>query len=226
MVQALTVHGRYQRGLAKLRDLDAEPAQELLSALRDIPSTVNSYSVAAAVADEVDTLAASDVEEIVPALLHVHSIRDVSGLPVSDLAEGVARGMEEASSEEIRSSPEARGAFRARLTEVLGIESLRIIARGAGLLLEHEHSATQTRIVTDIRPIFDQENPKAPPAGAMVVHTLKIGYMTDGEEKSFFVALDASDARELSEQLERANSKAESLRAVLKAAQVPYVDSE
>ncbi len=225
MVRPLPGHRRYQGGLAKFRDLEAEPTSDLLLALRKIPSTVNSNSVASAVADKVDTLAASDVEDIVPALLHVHSIRDVSGLPVSDLAEGIARGMEEMSREEIRSSPRDRDAFQARLVEMFGIDSLRVIARAADLLFEHEHTATQTRIVTDIRPIFEQENPQALPTGAMVVHTLKITYLAEGEEKSFFVALDANDVRELSEQLERANSKAESLRLVLEAAQVPYVDS-
>ena len=196
MVRPLSVHRRYRSGLAKFRALSHDDAVDLLSALQDIPSTINSHAVAAAVAEKIDTLAASDVEEMVPALLHIHSIRDVSGLPVSDLAEGIARRMDEAPSEEIRSSPKAGEAFQARLAELLGIDSLRIIARAAGLLFEHEHSATQTRIVTDIRPIFEQENPQAPPVGAMVVHTLRISYLTDGEEKSFFVSLDATDARE------------------------------
>lgn len=222
----MAVHRRYQRGLAIFRDLPPEAVQELLAALGNVPSTVNSYSVASAVAAKLDTVAASDVEEIVPALLHIHSIRDTRELPVSDLAEGIALGMESTPPREIRSSPEDREAFRARLTEALAIESLRVIARAAGLLFENEHSATETRIITDIRPIFEQESPKAVPVGAMVVHTLRIGYIADGEEKNFFVALDAGDVRELAEQLRRANSKAESLRAVLEAARVPYVDSD
>jgi hypothetical protein len=226
MAKALTISRRYQGGLAKFRDLEAESAQELLVALKDAPSTVSSYSLSSAVAAKVDTIAATDVEEIVPSLLHVHSVRDISALPVSDLAEGIARGMEEASSNGIRSSPQQHDSFRARLVEVLGIDQLRVIARAAGLLFENEHSATQTRILTDIRPIFEQESPQAPPVGAVVVHTLKISYWADNEERSFFVALDTNDVRELSEQLERANLKADSLRSVLEAAQVPYVDSE
>lgn len=227
MVTPLIVNRRYQSGLAKFRDLSPESAQELLATFRIIPpSTVSSYSLSSEVAANVDTIAASDIEQIVPALLHIHSIRDISASSVSDLAEGIARGMEEIPNEEIRSSSGDREPFRERLTEALNVDPLRVIARAAGLLFEHEHNATQTRVITDIRPIFEQENPQSPPIGAAIVHTLKVSYLADNEEKSFFVALDTNDVQELSEQLERANSKAESLRSVLEAARVPYVGSD
>jgi hypothetical protein len=198
-----------------------------LTALRSVPSTVNAHSLSLAVADNVDTVAASDVEEMVTALLHLHSVRDVRESPVADLAESVALGLErDPLNGDTETPPEDNEVFRERLTDALSVNQLRIIARAAGLRFENEHSLTGTRVVTDIRPVFEQENPHEPPAGAMVVHTLKINYIASGEENSFFVSLDAEDIRELTEQLQRANSKTESLQAVLKAADVHYVDSD
>ncbi len=228
MATPLTVPRRYQSGLAKIRDLDDKSTQELLAALQKIPPTVNSDSLASAVAAMVDTIAVSNVEEIVPALLSLYSIKDDPQFSALEVAQGMALGMEEIPAEELRSSldEEQRDSFQNRLLELLSIDALSAIARAGGLLLDNEHSLRRSRIITDIRPIFEPDKPQAPPAGAVIVHMLKISYWADNEVKNFFVALDTNDVRELSEQLERANSKAESLKSVLEAANVSYIDAE
>lgn len=226
MAAPLTVPRRYQVGFAKIRDLDDTSAHELLTALQKLPSTVDPASLSSAIATAVNTIAASDIEEIVPAILQIYSIREVSEESVPEVAEGIARGMEEVVSRRLKSSEEQRDSFQARLAELLSINSLSVIVRAGGLFFENEHSLRQTRIITDIRPVFEQEHRQAPPKGAVIVHTLKVSYWADGEAKDFFVALDSGDIRKLLEQLEWADSKAESLKAVLDAAQVPYIDAE
>ncbi len=157
-------------------------------------------------------------------------IKDDPQFSASDVAEGMALEMEEISSKELRSPPdeEQRDHFQGRLLALLSIDALSTVARAGGLLLENEHSLRQTRVVTDIRPVFESEKPDASPAGAVIVHTLKISYWADNEVKNFFVALDTNDVRELSQQLERANAKAESIKkSVLdKGTEVSYIDAE
>lgn len=228
MATALTAPKRHQRGLAKIRDLDEGSIQELLGALHKVPPTVNPNSLTSAVAAMVAAIEVSDIEDIVPALLFLYSIKDDPQFSTSEVAEGMALGMEEISSQELRSSAgtNERHFFQDRLLELLNIDALSAVARAGGLMLENEHSLRQARIITDVRPIFGPEKPQAHPEGAVIVHTLKISYWADNEVKNFFVALDTNDVRELSEQLERANSKAESLRAVLDAADVSYIGAE
>lgn len=226
MAAALTVPKQYQNGYAKIRDLDDESFRELLAALQKIPSTISFTSLASAVAAMVDTIAVSDVEEIVPAASFLHTLEDGLELSVSEVAERIARGMEEIAPEKLKSPPDRNDAFQARLLEILKLDSLSITARAGGLSIENERSLSEARIITDIRPIFERKNPQAPPAGAVIIHTLKISYRDDNQRRSFFVTLDNDGILELSEQLERASSKAESLKSVLKAAQVPYIDAE
>lgn len=223
----LTVPRRYQASLAVLRDLDEEPAQALLSALREVPWTFNSDSLSSAVATKASNIAASDVENIIPALLNLYSIKDVLELSASDVAEGVARGMEDDTvPRRVRSSPEDRDSFQARLYELLTIDTLEVIAKAGSLTSENEHSLRQARIVTDIRPVFERENPRNPPRGAVIVHTLKISYWADNDLKEFFVALDTKDVSDLSKQLTRANDKAASLESALEKIDVHYVSAE
>ncbi len=207
--------------------MDDKPAQALVSALQEVPWTFNADSLSSAVAAKVDIIAASDVQKIMPAVLHLYSIKDVLELPAADVAEGVAHGMEEETvSRRLRSPTEDRESFQARLLELLNIERLDVIARAGGLIFENEHSLRQARIVTDVRPVFERENPQAPPRGAVIVHTLKISYWADDGLKEFFVALDTKDVGDLVKQLARANDKADSLRSVLEAAKVRYVGAE
>jgi hypothetical protein len=224
MAMPLRVPREHEGGFAKIRDLDDESAQELLAALQKLPATINPDSLISAVAAAMaDTIAASDVEEMVPALLFLYSARDATGASASDIAEGIARGMERVVSRELRSSPEYREPFQARLVELLSADSPSVIARAGNLSMENEHTLRYTRVITDIRPVFEQEDPKATPRAAAIIHTLKISYSADNQTKNFFVMLDDNDISELLEQLERANSKAESLRAILRAAQVPII---
>ena len=226
MATPLRVPKRYEGGLAKIRDLSDESTQELMSALPKSPTTINQDSLSSAVASMVDTIAASDVEEMIPALLALYALKNASQLAITDVAEGVARWMEESASDALKSSPEERGAFESRLVELLGVDSLSVLARAGGLLLENEHTLLRARIVTDIRPVFEPNSPEAPPEGAVIVHMLKITYLDDNETREFFVALDTNDVSELSKQLERANLKAESLKSILAGTDVRYMDAK
>lgn len=226
MVTPLRIPRQYEEGFVKLRDLSDESAQELSTALQQVPDTYNEASLSSAVATKVDTIAATDVEKMVPALLSLYVHRDRYELAISDVVQSIAQAMEESSSERIKLLSEDRAAFESRLANLLNVEQLNVTARAGLLSLENEHSLQEARVLTDVRPIFGPENPEAAPKGAVIVHTLKISYLGDNDVKNFFVALDTKDVRDLLEQLERADAKAESLKKMLKTAGVSYLDAK
>ncbi len=196
-----------------------------MAALREVPDTYNEIALSSAVAAKVDTIAASDVEEMVPALFSLYSYRDYRQAAISDVVQGIAQAMEESRSDQLRLLPEHRSDFEDLLAKLLDVEPLNVRARARALVLENEHTLQEARVLTDIRSVFEPENLEDKPKGAVILHTLKIGYLADNEPKEFFVALDTDDVRELIEQLERADAKAESLKSsVLKPAQVPPID--
>jgi len=228
MATPLRVPGQYEGGFAKIRDLSDESAQELLAALQQAPDNYNGDSLSLAVAEMVDTIAASDVREIVLALLSLYSYRDYSQEAISEVAAAIAQAMEESRSEQFRLHTDERPHFEERLAQLLGIGSLNVTVRAGRLSIENAHPLQDVRIVTDVRPVFEPDAVEATPKGAIVLHQLKLTYWANSssDTENFFITLDANDVRKLLDQLERASSKAASLKAVLKAAQVPYIDSE
>lgn len=123
MATPLRVPGQYAEGFAKIRDLGDESAQELLAALQEAPPNYNESSLSSAVAEVVDTIAASDIMELVSALLSLYSYRDYSQSAISDVTEGIAQAMEESRSERLRLSPEERPRFEERLAKLLDTSS-------------------------------------------------------------------------------------------------------
>ena len=79
--------------------------------------------------------------------------------------------------------------------------------------------------MTDMRPVFGSDEK---PAGAVVVHTLKLTYH-EGPKRSlreFFVAMNRDDLDELREVLDRALRKQSELSHVLAQCGLPDLDKE
>lgn len=91
------------------------------------------------------------------------------------------------------------------------------------MLLEQGQAFCGARILTDIRPLFAPDL-KAAPTAALVVHTLRISYHQGSELKQFYVAMDSEDIQALKNTLDRAESKAENLHAVLDTAKITCLD--
>lgn len=80
------------------------------------------------------------------------------------------------------------------------------------LLSENAHIYRDSRIMTDVRLLFEDEVEIAPHCG-VVLHQLKIEYLENEKPKSFFVCLDNEDVLKLIENLQRALKKEESIKA-------------
>jgi hypothetical protein len=92
------------------------------------------------------------------------------------------------------------------------------------VLTEEERIFYSARILTDIRPIFNEAGNLI--EAAVIVHNLKIHFGENGDETDFYVALDTSDIQALREVLDRADEKAKQLQSLLQRSQISYLDAE
>jgi hypothetical protein len=67
-------------------------------------------------------------------------------------------------------------------------------------------------------------DPKVPPTGVVMVHMLDLGYHKDGDLKHLYIAMDSLDITILREVLDRAESKSECLKPLIKKAGVEFLD--
>ena len=102
-----------------------------------------------------------------------------------------------------------------------------VTGRAASLISEHEHvfCADNSRIISDVRPIFPAGD-ILKPVGAVIVHMLKLAYHQDKDTKEFFVALDTEDVRLLRDLLDRAIAKEVRINEALESSAISLVGDE
>jgi hypothetical protein len=216
----------YLQGFQLLLRLSGEQVEALDSALASTAPTLRSRDLASALSENVPGVDDDDMEEVVEAILSLYRFQETFDEDDRDfLGEFITDSILNTPDLDIPEEFDAEG-FAKRLDSLLSHESTAgVTAKALLLLRDHEHRLCHSRLYTDVRHIF-LGKAMTDPAGAVIVHQLKIAYHQGRELREFFVALDTADIAELRDMLDRADRKADSIKRSLERASVPYIDAE
>lgn len=211
---ALTIPPQYLRGYAVLRGLEEDQTEELVSALKEVQPTRNRVGLHSRVASKAKSIGRSELDKAMDVLLSLFSLRDDLDMSTLELVGAISEAVDQSELEGLPfSSQESRESFEAMLIQILEIESLGVAAKAISLVYEQDHIVHAIpRVLTDLRPIFSSDPAETYMQGAMVTQTLKLEYHEGDEVTELFVALNAQQVDRLIDVLERAKSKAESLK--------------
>ena len=215
----------YEVGLVKIFNLSENAIYSLTVALADAKPTLKSKAQAASIAAKVQGITVQDIESLIDTLASLSLARMSMEMSISEFAENIVEAIEESEIKPQNLNEDTRSLFKSKLESLLDIGVIRIAAKADEVLHQHEHALSRVRIFTDIRSVFGDE-PKAVPEAVVIVHTLKLTYIQEGDLKDFFVAMDASDIKMLRDALDRAEQKAESLKSLLSQSNLSYIGSE
>jgi hypothetical protein len=219
----LRIPERYRPGLSVLANLTDTEFRELLAAAVQAPSTFASYrDLAVWIADGVRTVNSGELTKVVDSIASLHRLLSRPGVTPSKLASDATVAVGDIQGFKILEGVD----FSERLSALLELSCFNIVAIKAKELQSLcERTVCDTRILTDVRPIYG-ESTVNPPTGMIVIHTLKIGYHDSGtgRHKEFYVALDDSDIAELRKALDRATEKTQSLKPVIEKTGVRLID--
>lgn len=211
-------------GLMKIGTLSNESFRELLSALKNIPLKIRQHRIFEDWPLKLETLPQKDAKAIKDAIIPLYVGRASGQVPVSNYVDDIADALKEArGGVEWIQSEEVLSKFKERLSQLLSIDSLQLIAKAHDVLIEHAHTFSTARIISDIRPVYG-DKAEEPPRAAVLVHMLNLTYFSSGERQEFIVALDTKDIHYLMDMLERAKTKTESLKAVIASTNMTYMD--
>lgn len=220
---SLDIPQEYREGIAKFVSLSDESFQELIAALEQTPPALKYSTVATNVASKVTSIPKDDVEDIVEIAVSLNIVRHGVDVAEAEFLDDVLEGLDETDVDALHLTGEARDRFKRRLSTLLSTRSLQVASRVRSLQIEHDRRFCSARILTDIRPVFGV-NPDDAPMAAVVTNTLRVSYHHNSELKDVYLVLTADDLKKLRESIERAEKKAQSLKAVLDAAKVPYLE--
>ncbi len=101
---------------------------------------------------------------------------------------------------------------RVCLKRLLEAPSVFLAAKAADISYDFERVYIAGRLLTSVRPVFDDERRDI--HGASIVQTLRLEFVApNGDQSSISVAMDMDDIRRLKEECERATNKAQRAQA-------------
>ena len=220
------VPSKRREGLLCIAQLNNDAVKELFSAMATYP--VRLYPTDSDIFQHINgaikTIPEQDIRLILDTLLSIYPAMSSSNSTLKTFVSDIVASMRDhAPANEPAIDDSLFSNLQDSLGKLLTVPSISLAAKATDILFENERSLVSSRILTDVRPVFDCETNDI--SGGLVIHTLKLEYLTENT-KEFFVCLDSDDIDDLILNLERAKQKAEKLKHVLAAASVTFIDTD
>lgn len=100
------------------------------------------------------------------------------------------------------------------INKIINSEYLKVSNKGIKLIGSNSNTFIKAQIISDIRSIFKddvEENPEC----AVILHNLKIRYLSNDLQKEFFLTLDIKDLKDLKGTIDRAITKHDKLKETM-----------
>jgi len=224
--RVLDIPERYRTGLVAIAHLEPSSFDELSSALRRAPQCSTAKELSAWVTPEVKSISASDIPKVIDTLTSLYRVRVRAEIPADILARDVVHTMRESGAPELLVTDERRPLAQEQLAKLLSHSSLNILeTKVQELKHEYEHTFCDSRIFTDLRPVFGGDVGDAP-STMLLVHILKLGYHDEHESRhrELHIALTSEHLQVLKDVIARAETKEKTLRTQLQSADIKPIE--
>lgn len=117
-----------------------------------------------------------------------------------------------------------RDVLAERLRVIISTPAVRTIAGVEDLVGETDRLYRSARVILDARPVYEDVEGLPEVREVVVLHSLRLKYWEDGEERVFTVVLRDEDVRGLKNELRRTELKAESLERSRRQSETQLAD--
>ena len=223
----ITIPEEAYPAIQKLAHLSAEEFPAFLNALERSKPAATPRFFWKHVAEHVPEISGSTIKMIVNELFSMnYAFEDIDDLSTAELAQSVAEAAFAEQSEEFPINEADRDILKDRLEKLflLKTAAFGLTSKAVGLLTDADRLFYTARILTDVRPIFNEEGDEV--QATVIMHNLVLHYGENDKHKDFFITLDTNDVKVLREVLDRADNKAKALESLMKRSGISYLGLE
>ena len=216
---AMTIPPSEIGNMAKMVGYDSGGFDSLIKALQETRPSLSRRKYAADLLARLPGITEKQISPILNTLFTLYTIKRQTGLSGSDLAKQIKESALASKEHSANFSGKKAEVLESRLKALLSCDnSLAVVVKALTVMREHQRVLCHARILTDIRPIFDDDPQQL--SATMIVHNLQIGYKNSAGEnhEEFYVAMDDDDLEMLGEYIERARQKSKTLKTALEKA--------
>jgi hypothetical protein len=218
---ALEIPKEETKSIAKLKALSNASLERFVTVLNAAAPISDPDEMAASVAKQLPSMPIDALAAMLQSLYKLYQIREISGVEPSRFLRDFIDAAR--TNEQLKINPKELVRFESIMKRLMDIEPLKIVAKAFRLQRDGERLFCTAKVLSDIRPVFS-EDPTSAPRGAVLTHTLNLGYHEGRGHREFHVILDSRDLEELSDVIARAQAKDKTLRETLKGFHLPALD--
>ena len=210
--------------VAELYALSDQDRNALLNSLRQVEPGATPLDSFVESIKKLSDLSEETLVRLLTVLLNLSRAAHFGNSSIdSFVREDVASAFASTGDERIRTDGAQWEKVRSFLIDALGTNSLSVTVKAKHLMTSESRLFLSVRIVSDIRLVFP-EDPSLLPSAGMVIHSLKLDYLEDGERATAEFVLDREELLELKKVIERALVKDQTLDKVLQQTKVKRVN--
>ena len=215
----LEIPERHKKGFEYFIALDNQLRNKLIKELDSLPIGLSLEDTDGALSKKLNKKR-SELFEIIRTFFSLISARESSGVDLDTFIDEIIEALEETKDNKLKPD----NTLKDQLTEILSSKgSFYITFKATTLVGEREKLLGNTRIITDVRPVFNEEN-DCKIESFLLIHNLKIVYHEGEEHKEVYFALDKNDLKILKEHIQRAEEKEKSIREQFKTINISFLD--
>jgi hypothetical protein len=175
---------------------------------------------------EKETPEIQDVVQVMASLMFAPRDPSITAEVLASAVSSTVAARKGREGEDPKQKVERMKVLEMRLRDLFSTPALKLYSRASDVQHQYEHILTDARIMSDIRTVFDPESDGSKPMGAMVVHNLKIAYISNYGHRDSYFALDNADLLILQEAIARAVAKTSTLEGIIKTSNLRYFESK
>ena len=220
----LYIPTKFRAALFELSKLTEEATSELCGLLEAHPEALTARDKAGEVANKASKTSAESATNILYAVIPLLFSKASSGRSTSTVVKDVVKALKAGENKNERLPVADIPNFERNLARFLDLSAVALRTKALSLATDCPRLFTEAKLIADIRPIFGNDV-TAQPLGASIVHSLRISFSEEAEEKEFFVQLDAADLESLKDLVDRALKKDATLKAFLNSSDMQVFET-
>jgi len=202
-----TIPDKYKPGFELLIKLDQSSRDSLLSQLKSTSGSIDTDTLSTKL--KISTLKENEVKQILDAISSMFIFKESTEYTTDEFTSELKGALYETKIKELETKKE----FESFVRELLNLTDTPFYLNAKAKHLTHENNYTilDSRIFTDIRPIFTEDK-DCKLRGYTILHNLKLEYSEGSHYKEAFFTLDKDDLEKLKENINRAETKEKVIR--------------
>jgi hypothetical protein len=208
------VPSQFRSALVQLAELNDTAIAELAKLLEENPAILISRDAAYESAAKLTALPAEETQAMLEALIPLLYFKASNSKSTAEMVKDITIELLRSDKNLPKLKSDRAASFNKNISKLLDLSAIAIKAKALAVATDTPHLFSEVKILSDMRPVFGEKATEAP-LGAVLMHSLRIGFAKEGREREFFVHMDTRDLQGLQECVNRALDKDATIRNFL-----------